>query len=755
MRALRAACARGEASLPATAPDGGAPIPRSIAAALASRIPSGGAIVLGVIGVALLYLQCLSPTVINYDARWYHLAIAADYAREGRLVPFYADFNKCFPQLASLIHTWDWLVPGLSTALRCALALHQELATVLWALAGVAAGAAWFAERERIPGAWAGFFLFPIVFVYDSNIGGGADHVLGLFAVPLFLATVRALEDLAIHRCALVGILTGGALLTRYQSIYLLVPVTALVAGRWLDLTIRHRRAGVWRGPLTALAVGAAVVLPHFLKNVIFYRNPFYPFAIDLFPGSRPRQPDTPFLSRYLFSGDSTIPRGPFFDKLGHALSLALSGVAFRRPLSFGCLFTLATPLWLFVRGRRRLALGVVVVWAALVIWGMTYPVERYVQAFMPLLAAVTVALLVRAWELGGVARAGVLALVILQVVWSADIPFSDGMGRLSAGMELIRGGLAGGARGRFEGVVPAERAIARRLPRSAVLLFHNTRLGLGVDRKVLQDLPGFQALIDSRHARTVRDLYDIYRRVGITHVVHEPENWPAFSKQEEVLFATLLARHAVDPFDEGPYQVFALPEAPPPIEPPYRVLSLGLPGYADGAYPIEALSTFEPVAAEVRRFAAPAVPSDVNAPNLLDLARAVDAVMIASGQRLPAEMETPLGGEVRAGNRLRKSRFTVFVRRPPASDRAAAGIANRHRIESVGSIAEPCRSPYARRSDRRCQPSPADTASGARTAPGSGVPACCASAPTAYTSDARAVGSVVASASIAAPSPP
>jgi len=653
-----------------------------------SGLAAWAAVAFGVLGFALLYLQSLTPDAINYDAKWYHLAIAADYAREGRIVPFPADYNKAFPHLASIVYAWGWLLPGLNDSLRCMLALHNEIGVILWSMAGVGACADWLVGGrgggDRVRGAWAAYLLFPIIFVYDSNPGGGADHFVGFFAAPLFLATARAVEDLSPRRCALAGALAAGALLTKYQAIYLLVPAALAIVGcylgRWVWLMVAARvsasaggvrgAARLWRGPAAALLAGALVSAPHFLKNWIFYRNPMYPFMISTFSGSRPRVPDSPMLVRYLLTGDSTIPRGPLLEQLRGALTLAFT-FSFRQSMSgkqvpqLGSLFTLLLPALVFLRGARRLWLGALAALIALVIWGMTYPVDRYLQAVVPILAAVTVAIIVRAWELGLVARAGVIALVGLQIVWGADIPFQAAWARISDGVSMIRGGMEGGAATRFAHYLRSQNAISRRVPRDAVVLFHNSRLSLGVNRKVLQDLPGFQGLIDVRGARTVRDLVALYRSFGITHVVHERGAWPSFSKQEEVLFATLLARHATDTFQEGEYEVFALPAQLPPVEAPMRVLSLGWDGYEDGVYPVAAMSVLEPVPPELRHWPAPELPVTVEAAASPDVMDQVDAVLVGSKQVLPA----PVQAAVNAKMTLVISyggRFNVYVRKEP-----------------------------------------------------------------------------------------
>ena len=90
---------------------------------------------------------------------------------------------------------------------------------------------------------------------------------------------------------------------------------------------------------------------------------------------------------------------------------------------SGGALFTLCLPLPLAIRGPRALWLGFAAGLGALFAWAMIFRVDRHLQTFMPLLAATTAAVLARAWELGGRARAGLLVLVGLQVIWAGDAP--------------------------------------------------------------------------------------------------------------------------------------------------------------------------------------------------------------------------------------------------------------------------------------------------------------------------------------------
>jgi hypothetical protein len=595
---------------------------------------AGIAVIAGALCLCLLYLQSMTPAAIDYDPRWYHLTVAQDYAREGKIVPFLADYPKCYPHLASIIYTWGWLVPGLNEPLRWMLALHNEFCLVVWTLVGVAAGAAWLVERTRVKGAWAAFFLFPGMFVYDANIAGGADHVVAFFAVPLFLAALRAAPDLSPRRCAVAGILAAGALLTRYQALYLFVPVGALLGIRWFVLGTGLDRAGVtdrsrlWRGPATLLALGALLSAPHFLKNWIFYGNPVYPFVAELFPGSHPLAG-----VRHQLTDQAWHPRGPFLVKVWEAIKTTLTYSFHPHYASsknvgvIGSLFTLLLPTLPFFGRARRLWVFTFMSLAVVFTWAWLYVIDRQAQIFVPLLAAATAAMIVRAWQLGWAARAGLVALVAMQVVWTGDAFFFSGYGRLFDAVNLIKSGYEGNAKSRFQGYFPAEVAISKRLPPKAVVLFHNTRLSLGVTRKVLQDLAGFQGLISYREVKTPRDVYDLYRSHGITHIVHERGAWVAFSKQEEILFLAFIDRYGANLFREGAYEVIEMPSAPPPVEAPYRVLSLGLGGYADGVYPIEAMGVLEPIYDPDRRFPSPAKAvsaASAAAPEIIDQVKAV-----------------------------------------------------------------------------------------------------------------------------------
>jgi hypothetical protein len=588
----------------------------------APRPPSPGrdalAVLAGAYGffaLVFVYLGVMTPEAINFDASWSHLTIAADYARAGRIIPFDGDYTRAFPHLASIVHTWPMIVPSLGVLaqppLRWMLALHLEFFFFVWTLAGVTAMASWLVESDRVRAAWAAFALFPAIFVYDKNLGGAADHYLAFFAAPFFLAAVRAAPRFPARASALAGVLAAGALLAKYQALYLVVGVGLVYGGLWLATARRKLRAKdddlpAWpalvRSPLW-LGAGLAIVFsPQLLKNAIFYQNPVYPFAQDFFP-SRPTTPGAAYLYEWLFKDWTWRPHGGLLQTVGEAAGLSFSW-SFVPHYSFfthnapdgGSLFTLCLPMVLALRSPRRIWLGYAASMGALFAWGMIFRVDRHLQTFMPLLWATTAAVLVRAWELGALARAGIAILVGLQVVWGGDAIFYSGHDRIQSAMDLIRSGYEGKAASRFDGFRANERAIGASLPRDAKVVLHMYRPNLGIDRDLVLDWAGQQALIFYEGVHGPQSLYDYYRARGVTHLLWIPGRRPAVTKQEDVLFSDFVHRFGKDRRRFGNEELVALPADPPPPDAPYRVLALGLSGYADGLYPVEAMKTYEDI---------------------------------------------------------------------------------------------------------------------------------------------------------------
>ncbi len=621
------------------------------------------------IALFLLYLQVLPPSALNYDSRWYHLTVGEDYAREGGIVPFPADYNKAsFPQLTGFIYAWGCLVPGLNTPLRVMFILHNEFFMVLWILVGVSAGARWLLQDRSVPGLWTVFFLFPGIYVYDSNLGGSADHVLGFFAIPVFLAAVRVSDRFELSWALVLGIVTGGAILTKYQAVYMIVGVTPVIAGRWLYGVVRRRSElgrALWLAPVLIIGATVAASSPHFIKNWVFYGNPIYPYFTDVITTSHPVQPETAASVNNMWMERSLRPDGDALTRIKEALSLVTTfsftpHYSVNRPV-FGSLFTLLLPALLFVRPRKRLFLGATVGLCALGFWASSYLVDRYIQTFSAVLIMVTAGLLVTIWKTGRWARLGVACLVLTQLAWGADALVYEGHSRINESLTLMRSGFEGKAKTRLDRYMRDTRLIDERLPKDAVLLFHNTRLALGVNRRVYQDLAGYQSMISYRKIQNARQLIEMYRSFGITHIVHERGRWKALTRQEDVVFSVFAQHYAGPRFRAGIYEVIELPEELPPKEPDYQVLCLGLFGYPNGLYQTGQLSTLEPLPPELKSYSLPRVPVGLDqARDHLDKA---DVVLSFPTLTLPGPLKSALNHRYKQVFSF-PGQVTVYVRR-------------------------------------------------------------------------------------------
>lgn len=627
----------------------------------------------GAIGVLFVYLTLLSPDAMNYDATWCHLTVPQDYARHGRMVPFPGDYARNHPHLAGMLHTWGWIVPGLSQPERWMMALHTEFWLFLWTLGGVAAATRCMLGDTTERGTWAAFFLFPAIFVYDHNIGGAADHVLAFFAAPMLLAALRAARSMSAGSFALLAVVASGAILTKFQGGYLLLPIAIYLGVAWLRRLAGTPRAerprDLWLGgPLAVPVLLAVLTAPHFGTNWVYYGNPFYPFGQETWKGSHPVVPGGAFLVEHVFKDWNWRPHGTPLENLKEAVKLAFE-FSFEPHYSFtkyfpmfGSLFTLGLPLLPLVGRGRRIWPGALIGLGALVVWGLTFRVDRNLQGFAPILIATTGAILVRAWDLGWVARAGLVVLVGLQVIWGGDAVFYSGHDRLRGAVDLIRSGYEGRARVRLDGYRADYRALTQALPRDARVLLHNNHLSLGLDRDVILDWPAFQGLIGLDGVRSTRGLVELWRRHGLTHVVHVPGWRPAATKQDEVLFAELRFR-AGDVKRFGPLELFPVPAAGAGKD--LRVLALGLWGYRNGLYPVEAMTTHEGLPAHLLAWPAPAVPLAPAEDAQTALLAQADVVLVGAGQVAPPAMQRELGTQFAAGISYR-SGFTVFHRRQP-----------------------------------------------------------------------------------------
>ena len=567
------------------------------------------AVLAGCAALVFLYLEALDVSNINFDATWYHYPIAQDYARAGRIIPFWGDAHRSFPHLTSMLHTWALLVPGMKDVPEhWMLSLHLEYAVVLWRIVGAATLARWLLGGRDVRGLWAGFFLFPSIFIYDQSIGASADHFLGFFAVPAMLAAARVLKFFDVRWCVLLGVALGGHLLVKYQAIYLFGGIGLIVTGRLGFLLarglLRRRRGSLsaddvpWRGLLAgagAIALSATLVsAPHFAKNAVYHHNPTYPFAQKVFKSSYPAKQsgyykeepyDGGFMPKYEGLERQKWALGRIF---AYSFEPANRNLTEKRPY-MGALFSLLLPCLLLVRQRRRLLLVSGVLLIAFWVWGNTAPNDRYLISFYDLCIGAALALMVKVWELGWLARVGLVPLIASQLFWGGDAMLFYGRKELEKGLDLIGAGYKRNYDGRFD-AKGAQRQITKATPPDAVILARNYKGLLGLDRTILADNPDLQDYIRYSNLKDARELYDVIKARGVTHLLYPHGQRMPERLNNVFLFNELFMHHAGKVRRFGSVRLAEMPPQPPPRSAPYLVLVAGVREYPDGIYKVEQL---------------------------------------------------------------------------------------------------------------------------------------------------------------------
>lgn len=561
----------------------------------------------GVGGFLLIYIPTLSPQNIAADARWYHIVMAESYAAGGGIGRSHeGSFVAAYPQLATVVYSWAFILPRTTLFDRLEIAAHIEVMVFIWTLLGVAVLAARVIPRRKIGLTWTAIFLFPGIFLYDSNLSVAADHILAFWAPPIFLCLLRAFERLDFRRCLLFAIPVSGAALTKYQAgCLVLVPIAVLVVRAvWLSI----RRSGSRVAPLGGAALAGALTLlltaPHWAKNALWYHDPFYPLLHTRLP-VQPWSPDAKTYFDTIFRAAFWQPEGTFGTQLKETL-VALFTFSFENhdwvrfhgavPV-FGSLFTLTTLALPFLGGGRRLWGLVGCTYAGVFIWFWASHQDRYLQAIVPWMAAATAALIVHIWQTGMLARACVSLLILAQVVWGGDVPFIPTHAFVKTTpfkytLDLVATGYQGEYFERLR-PFPPWLELGRKLPKDAKVLVHGDIGPLGLGRPSVTDLTGWQGGISYARHSSPRELHQHLVKMGVTHVVWTPDWGHAWnSVADDLVFYSFVARQVGARDAVARHQFAKLLAEPPPDSKYGLVLVWGkVEGYESGLYPLSSLT--------------------------------------------------------------------------------------------------------------------------------------------------------------------
>lgn len=584
--------------------------------------------VLGVLALALIYLPLLSPANVAYDSRWYHQALAEHYAADGKIRPFREGwFMGAYPQFATYVYSWAYSLPRTILFDRVELSLHLEFALFVYTLASVPVLVRRLSPHAPISLSWVAVFAFPELFCYDSMLSGAADHVAAAFTIPLFLSLLRALPELKERECAVLGLLCAALLLAKY-TVYAAVLVTgsvvlarALWLGVWSLSKPRAQRKAQWLlGPVLLGVVALVGSAPHWLKNLAWYKDPFYPLLDSLFPSTPPIT--EPAKLGWFVPKEWAAERS--LDGVWETLKAAFTfsfvpndWPSLHRDVPiFGSLFTLSIPCLFFVRRRRRLVLLYVVVHWCVMQWYWSFHQDRYLQAYVPWMAACIAAVAAQLWQLGVFARCGVSALFCAQLIWGGDVPFfpthSMSGSALKTAIDLLSSGYRGDYVNRLKPYGPWSE-FAQHLPKSARVLVHEDHLRLGLGAPAVSDAASWQAGIDYSKAGTPAKVFDRLRELGVTHVMWRVGVSRGFdSVASDVAFYSFILNYTPPEraFFAG-YTLARMPnERPADSAPGYTAVLACGKTYANGLYPTAKLNVYPLMTARpASDYPEPAVP--------------------------------------------------------------------------------------------------------------------------------------------------
>jgi hypothetical protein len=132
-------------------------------------------------------------------------------------------------------------------------------------------------------------------------------------------------------------------------------------------------------------------------------------------------------------------------------------------------------------------------------------------------------------------------------------------------------------------------------------------------------------------------------------------------------MFAALITRFATNVFRQGEYEVFELPATLPPVEAPYRILSLGMQGYPDGVYRADAMNAYEIMPDELRHRGSPELTTTMEAAGSSEIIDHVNVVFVPTGATLPGPLAAALASRFNLALAYQNG-FSVYARRDSPS---------------------------------------------------------------------------------------
>ena len=544
--------------------------------------------VFGLAVLAMIYFKMLTPDNVQFDARWKHLALAEQYAHVGFIPRFAEGWTVATnPHLATMLFTWAFLLPVGGIFDQVELSAHMELTCFLWTLATIPPAVRLLVPGSRASASWVARLLFPGVLLYDSSLASGADHIAALFALPIFILTLRSIPSLAPGRLSLLGLMMAGAAMPKLTAGMLLVPGSVLtVAVVFVWRAVRERRIS-WQGPAAATATALGVTAFFWLRNWLWHGDPLYP-SLYAHLAIHPWTVDSAALfdwgyKEYQFWRPDRNWAG-FVETLKALLSFSFVPHDYKRyhgmvPV-FGSLYTLLLLTLPFFKRAKRIWLLVGFAQLALFIWYWIHHQDRYLQTLMPWFAAVTAALIIRTWQTGAAARLLLALLIVTQIAIGADVYFIQSHAMIRSPLKRVNDLLSAGHEKEYEerlDVFSSWTRIRDALPPDAHVLLHDNHTHLGLSRRTTSDWGGWQFGISYGRLGSPAEVWDLYRSLGVTHVVWKSnvsKGWDSIAG--DLVFFDFALNHTVEQESVGSHRIAKLSDERPPDTPYGKVGYVG-----------------------------------------------------------------------------------------------------------------------------------------------------------------------------------
>ena len=535
---------------------------------------------LGLVAVLLFYLPIVVPAHAGYDSRWYHLAIAEHYVAVGGIRRFAEGwYAGAISHLPSIVYTWAFMLPKGVLFDRLELSAHLEFTSLLMMLPAIPALVRRLVPRARTHVAWIAFFAFPSLYWYDLLSGG--DQMAALWTLPIALALLRTYPRLDLRHGLVLGIAVAGLALTKYSAGALIIVSGATVGWRmlWLPVAALLRGAparAALRLSARGLAIGVTVIAltaPLWLKNWVFYGDPFHP-VLHAYFDSRPFTQDAAAyyadymreLSDYQPKRDWEGVKETLEAVIDHGFQPSHFALEPKGPYR-GALFTLMCFCLPFVPASRRLWAMALFANAALLVCYWQSRQDRYFVALMPVMAAVIAATVVLVWRSSFAARASAALLIGLHTLWGLGIfTLAEPQKHYS---ELVRFFVDARRDKTLGGMYPYRgwQAIGDSMPKDAKVLIHHNHMHTGLGRASVSDWPRTQTGISYGRYRSAAAMYHGLKAMGVTHLVWLPTSvFVDESIAAELRFHEFTTKYT-NPRSIGGQWVGTMPAQAPPEE--------------------------------------------------------------------------------------------------------------------------------------------------------------------------------------------